>query len=102
MNLLQVIGVLIAAWVFHAFLVRSTEQRERLSRLERKVDALLSQQGLQDAWRPLPSARVSECIASGRKIEAIKVYRDENPQLSMKEAKDTVEKMVASSQTTAV
>ncbi len=38
-------------------------------------------------------ASVEDLIKAGRKIEAIKVYRAENPEVSLKQAKDAVEEM---------
>jgi hypothetical protein len=65
-------------------------QQVDLRRLERKLDALLKHQGV-----TIPS-RVSlevQCLAKdpSKKIAAIKLHREQNPGLSLAEAKSDVE-----------
>lgn len=61
----------------------------RIDRVERKLDLLLDKLGAgpQDEW-----AGVRDLLAKGRKIEAIKLYR-ERTGAGLKEAKDAVESM---------
>jgi Ribosomal protein L7/L12 C-terminal domain len=61
----------------------------RLDRLERKVDLILDHLGI-DPARLLPPG-VAELIAQGRKIEAIKLYR-ERTGAGLAEAKTAVER----------
>jgi hypothetical protein len=67
-----------------------TRQRVNLRRLERKLDAILQHQGIEMPSRLSPEV---ERLASdpGRKIEAIKLHRDQNPELSLAEAKMEIE-----------
>ncbi|HEX8203856.1 MAG TPA: ribosomal protein L7/L12 [Isosphaeraceae bacterium] len=61
----------------------------RLARLERKIDLILGHLGL--AYEDELPGQVRALIAQGRKIEAIKAYREATG-LGLKEAKDAVEK----------
>jgi ribosomal protein L7/L12 len=68
----------------------STRQLERrLDRLEGKVDLLMQHVGVQ---QPGPDRDVVNLARSGRKIEAIKRYR-ELTGAGLKEAKDAVERI---------
>jgi ribosomal protein L7/L12 len=50
---------------------------QRLDRIEQKLDAILNAIGLQDAAPAAPDLSAVRSLAlSGRKIEAIKVYRE--------------------------
>jgi hypothetical protein len=66
----------------------AARQRLDLRRLERKLDALLKHQGIE-----LPSE--AEVLAKDptQKIAAIKLYREENPGVSLLEAKAKVEEI---------
>ncbi|MFC7220995.1 ribosomal protein L7/L12 [Streptomyces polyrhachis] len=63
----------------------------RLARLERKMDLLLGHLGVEEPRIP-GMERVHELIRQGRKIEAIKAYRQLTGE-GLKEAKDAVERM---------
>lgn len=67
------------------------ELRRRLTRLESKTDAVMQNLGI--TWEP-PAPGGSDTVIShlraGRKIEAIKVYREETG-AGLKEAKEAVE-----------
>ncbi|CAM3732786.1 ribosomal protein L7/L12 [Occultella aeris] len=70
----------------------------RLAAIERHIDVLYNQAGLQapyslQGWGAGGglSPRVAELLARGKKIEAIKVYREETG-VGLKEAKDAVER----------
>jgi ribosomal protein L7/L12 len=56
--------------------------------MEQKIDAILKHLGIE--WKDHLSERVKELARAGRKIEAIKVYREETG-AGLKEAKDAVE-----------
>jgi len=72
----------------------------RLHRLERKVDFLLNELGLADKAETLlfstpGDALMAEVVAllrQNRKIEAIKVYREQTG-VGLKEAKDVIDRM---------
>ena len=75
--------------------------RSRLNRLEQKVDFLLNELGLtQKAEANLPVnnpgnsllAEVMALLRQNRKIEAIKVYREQTG-VGLKEAKDVIDRM---------
>ena len=62
---------------------------QRLDRVERKVDLILDNLGIN--VQPLVIDGVAELLAAGRKIEAIKLYR-ERTGMGLKEAKDAVDR----------
>lgn len=65
-----------------------TRQRVDLRRVERKLDALLQQQGVE-----LPCAlsqEVQRLARQGQKIEAIRLHREQTG-ISLREAKEAVE-----------
>ncbi|MFC5803993.1 ribosomal protein L7/L12 [Streptomyces formicae] len=64
----------------------------RIARLERKIDRVLDHLGIQETDPRLE--RVAALVRDGRKIEAIKVYR-EITDAGLKEAKDAVERIEA-------
>jgi ribosomal protein L7/L12 len=74
------------------------ETRNRLRRLEQKVDFLLNELGLaekEEAGLPSVHPAMAEVVAllkQNRKIEAIKVYR-QVMNVGLKEAKDAVERL---------
>lgn len=82
------IGVIVLIAAYVGSLV--TRQPVNLRRLERKLDALLQHQRVEMPSRLSPEV---ELLASdpGRKIEAIKLHRDQNPELSLAEAKAEIE-----------
>jgi len=94
----------IIAWIVAAFAggaAYTARQRVDLGRLERqlnqlqqKMDALLKHQGVE--LPPPPPSGLSpevERLASdpGTKIQAIKLYRDQNPGVGLAEAKAKIE-----------
>jgi hypothetical protein len=62
--------------------------QDRLVRLERKVDALLKQAGIDPT--PPVSQEVGDLARQGKKIEAIKLYREQTG-AGLAEAKEQVE-----------
>ncbi|MGW1887057.1 ribosomal protein L7/L12 [Streptomyces sp. NPDC001970] len=62
----------------------------RIGAIERKVDLVLEHLGIRDTGPEL--ARVAGLVREGRKIEAIKVYRQLTG-AGLKEAKEAVERM---------
>ncbi|MFB9662468.1 ribosomal protein L7/L12 [Glycomyces mayteni] len=67
---------------------------QALARIEYKLDLIMANLGIAQAAPPEEPwlAEVRSEIRSGRKIQAIKVYR-EHTGLGLKEAKDAVERM---------
>jgi hypothetical protein len=61
------------------------------ARVERKLDLILKHLGLETKLSVEVPARVQELAMAGRKVEAIRVLRETNPWLGLKEARDYVE-----------
>ncbi len=76
--------ILLSLWSSGA----SGENLRRIKRIERKIDLILGHLGL-DPNQGVDQ-QVLELVKAGRKIEAIKAYR-ELTQVGLKEAKDYVE-----------
>ncbi len=88
-------------WVIIAFFIAGLlsltnlmgQQRSQLRRLDRKLDILLKAQGID--W-PMLSPQVQLLAQSpANKIAAIKLYREENPDLDLAEAKAEIEAFAA-------
>lgn len=60
----------------------------RLARIERKLDMIIEHLGIEIPDHISPAIR--QAIQDGRKIEAIKLYRDETG-AGLREAKETIE-----------
>ncbi|MEU2155061.1 ribosomal protein L7/L12 [Streptomyces sp. NPDC019396] len=88
--LLAVIGVLLLSGSIDLKLSRMDR---RVARLERKIDLVLDHMGASEPADPRLE-RVTALLREGKKIEAIKVYR-EVTDADLKEAKDAVERMEA-------
>ncbi len=71
---------------------QTDEINGRIARLERKIDLILAHLGIadQDDAPGVISLRVRQLAAAGRKIEAIKMLREET-NMGLKEAKDAVD-----------
>jgi ribosomal protein L7/L12 len=67
-----------------------SRMERRLAGLERKLDAVIGHLGVVIAEPGLPEVRA--LLAQGKKIEAIKVYR-EHTGADLKEAKEAVERL---------
>ena len=67
----------------------------QLARVERKLDLILKQLGLETKLTVETPARVQELALTGRKVEAIRVLRETNPWMGLKEAKHYVEGLIA-------
>lgn len=95
---MDVIGsVTLVVLVLVYFAIESSERKvrkelsHRLNRLEGKVDLLLKHAGLEEP--PLPRQdEVVALVRAGKKIEAIKVYREATG-VGLAEAKSAVERL---------
>ncbi len=88
--ILFVLFALVLAKAFDYRLNAIARQVATVSRIEAKLDLLLAQAGLRyDPYKDAPAA-VVDAVRRGRKIEAIKRYREVNP-VSLKDAKEYVE-----------
>jgi len=80
------------------FFSSDRERLDRLSRqlvqLERKVDLMLDHMGLEFVAGDL-LAQVKKMLAEGRKVDAVKLYRELYPGMSLREAKAAVEAIQA-------
>jgi hypothetical protein len=89
------LGLVVAGLVVVAMIVRLTSgegQSRALSRVEAKLDALLKHEGIRfDPYADLPPA-VLDALRRGRKIEAIKEYRQASG-AGLKEAKEYIEEL---------
>jgi hypothetical protein len=73
---------------------RSRGDYGQLGRVERKLDLILKHLGLETTLAIEAPAQVQELALTGRKVEAIKVLRESNPWMGLKEAKDYVEGLI--------
>lgn len=79
------------------FFSRSSASNDqvRLVRLEAKLNLLLDRFGIEhdvpSSVHDTPSEEVRDWILKGRKINAIRAYKVQNPGVGLKEAKDIVE-----------
>ncbi|MCX5187700.1 ribosomal protein L7/L12 [Streptomyces sp. NBC_00268] len=81
-----------AAALWGSIETRARRIDRRTARLERKVDLLLEQLGIQDV--DPAQDQVSALVRQGKKIQAIKLYRDITG-ADLVEAKNAVESMEA-------
>jgi hypothetical protein len=73
-------------------MVRIEQRVAKLSSIEAKLDLLLKHAGLEyDPYKNLPR-EVVEAVQNGRKIAAIKLYREATA-VGLKEAKDFIEEV---------
>jgi hypothetical protein len=95
MNQETVLLVVLFLLVGGIFSITSMMQRQRLHlrSLNIKLDALLKQQGVE--WPSLSPEVQALALDPGRKIAAIKLHRDEHPDLGLAEAKAEVEAFAA-------
>lgn len=90
--LLLGVGVLVVVVVLGSSATdrRLTRVDRRLARMERKLDAVASRLGV--AVEEPELAEVTALLRQGKKIQAIKVYR-ETTGVGLKEARDAVERL---------
>ena len=81
------------AVVVATFRIRNRVRRSDIDRLERKLDSVIHHLGLEQELLPKASDRVKTHLSTGNMIEAIRAYREENPGVGLKEAKEAVEEL---------
>ncbi|MFL5244764.1 MAG: hypothetical protein ACJ8FY_21900 [Gemmataceae bacterium] len=96
-NALEAIMLNVEFWLILAVLgmtmcvlIVQGRAQDRLARLERKLDALLKASGI-DLSAQMPS-QITELLRQGKKIEAIKLYR-ESTGAGLAEAKNRIEEI---------
>lgn len=88
---IQFLALLLVVFAGNAELKpRTAGQAARLARLERKVDAILKHSGIE--FMDGVDSRIVDLLASGQKIKAIKLYREQTG-VGLKEAKEYVESL---------
>ncbi|MFJ8360500.1 ribosomal protein L7/L12 [Streptomyces sp. NPDC093984] len=88
LSFLTVFALLVAGFAGVEARIKRTDRR--MARVERKLDLVLDHLGLHQADPDLE--RVAALLRDGRKIQAVKVYR-EITGADLKEAKEAVERM---------
>ncbi|MEV0298197.1 hypothetical protein [Nocardia sp. NPDC050710] len=63
----------------------------KMDRIERKLDLIIEHFGIVEPEAGTGMAEIDELLRHGKKIQAIKRYRDFHPAAGLKEAKDAVE-----------
>ncbi|MFI6867254.1 hypothetical protein [Nocardia sp. NPDC050406] len=63
----------------------------RIDRLERKLDLIMRHLGIPDPSPTFDSGEIDALLLRGKKIQAIKLYRDLDPAASLVEAKNAIE-----------
>ncbi|MEV6768016.1 hypothetical protein AB0N05_05215 [Nocardia sp. NPDC051030] len=63
----------------------------RIGRLERKLDLILEHLGIADPSISFDYAEIDELLRRGKKIQAIRIYRQLDPIASLVEAKNAIE-----------
>ena len=68
----------------------------RINRLERKLDAIIDHLGIAEGgalpgFPEVDYRRIDQLLVQGKKIQAIKIYREQVPEASLVEAKRVVE-----------
>ncbi|WP_330252483.1 ribosomal protein L7/L12 [Nocardia sp. NBC_00565] len=69
----------------------ATRLERKIDRLERKLDLILEHLGIPSPDASLDYGEIDELLRQGKKIQAIKLYRELHTSAGLKEAKDAVE-----------
>ncbi|MGF6880660.1 ribosomal protein L7/L12 [Nocardia sp. GAS34] len=62
----------------------------KVNRLERKLDLIIRHLGITDPGA-IDYTEIDQLLQRGKKIQAIKLYRDQDPAAGLAEARDAVE-----------
>ena len=92
-NLQSLVFAVILGVILARMLMRIGSTRAELRHLERKVDAIAEHLGIKSNVQPRASDRVLLHLSAGKLIDAIRVYREENPGVGLAEAKAAVEEI---------
>ena len=84
--------ILMLLWIVAIPRMYQSQDRQRIARLERKIDLVLAHLGIEDRAHAAALSEVKRLAHSGQKIDAIKMYREATG-VGLKEAKDAVEAM---------
>ncbi|MFF2099793.1 ribosomal protein L7/L12 [Streptomyces sp. NPDC058202] len=90
---MEIWGLFLAALMIASFAgleARLGRTHRKIERIERQLDLILGHLGIQEEQPSLP--RVTELLRDGKKIEAIKAYREATG-AGLLEAKQAVERM---------
>lgn len=63
----------------------------KLHRLERKIDLIIEHLGIADPGGAIDYLAIDDLLQRGKKIQAIKLYRDQDPTAGLAEARDAIE-----------
>ncbi|MBD3887275.1 hypothetical protein IFO70_37470 [Phormidium tenue FACHB-886] len=63
----------------------------QIARIERKLNLLIEHFKLQEQLQGQVSQEVRRLVEAGQKIQAIKLYREQNPGVGLREARGVVE-----------
>lgn len=69
----------------------TTRLERKVDRLERKLDMIIKHLGIPSSNASLDYSEIDELLRRGKKIQAIKRYRELHPSMGLKDAKDAVE-----------
>ena len=86
-------GAALAGALIAYFRIKNRVRRSDLERVERKLDTVIRHLGLEQELLPKASDRVHTHLAAGQMIHAIRAYREENPGVDLKTAKEAVEEL---------
>jgi ribosomal protein L7/L12 len=88
-----IVVALLVSWLIYVRLDPIAKQIATISRIEGKLDLLLKHAGIEYNPYKNVSPRVVDFLKRGKKIEAIKCYREENAGVGLKDAKEFVEEV---------
>ena len=102
-ELIALIGLAVILCIVYSLAFRLIEMKNRMGpllyRVDAKLDLLLKQASIKfDPYANLPR-EIVDAVQAGRKIQAIKLYR-ESTGVGLKEAKDFIEEFPAAGQMT--
>jgi ribosomal protein L7/L12 len=63
----------------------------QIARIERKLNLLIEHFGLQEQLQGQISQEVRRLVEAGQRIQALKLYRKQNPGVELREAREVVE-----------
>ena len=90
----QTVSILLVLSLFVNAIQAAMIQRRRVTDLEFKVRFLFERTGIVYEPASMLAAAVRDAVANGKKIEAIKLYRDATG-ASLREAKNAVDRMIS-------